>query len=203
MVHNIHLDSYRPAKILSASRKDLNYGHTMESFVSLLICLDAGEHGVPPTPNQSREQWRGQRRAGWGRLCHVIRGDCQGTVSCGVGRNDALGVCFCVPFALHCRTCWPLITPPRLICTLCQICREAEAAIFHQQLFEELRRLTPLSCDPTEVTAIGAVESSFKCCAGAIIVLTNSGRYTDQPSQRQKHILCSERPTNEHCFELS
>lgn len=60
--------------------------------------------------------------------------------------------------------------------TLCQICREAEAAIFHQQLFEELRRLTPLSSDPTEVTAIGAVESSFKCYAGAIIVLTTSGR---------------------------
>ncbi|KAF0045451.1 hypothetical protein F2P81_001980 [Scophthalmus maximus] len=57
-----------------------------------------------------------------------------------------------------------------------QICREAEAAIFHQQLFEELRRLTPLSSDPTEVTAIGAVESSFKSCAGAIIVLTTSGR---------------------------
>lgn len=57
-----------------------------------------------------------------------------------------------------------------------QICREAEGAIFHQQLFEELRRLTPLSSDPTEVTAIGAVESSFKCCAGAIIVLTTSGR---------------------------
>ncbi|KAI1885891.1 hypothetical protein AGOR_G00208430 [Albula goreensis] len=53
---------------------------------------------------------------------------------------------------------------------------EAEAAIFHQQLFEELRRLTPLSSDPTEVTAIGAVESSFKCCAGAIIVLTTTGR---------------------------
>ncbi|KAI4896887.1 hypothetical protein NFI96_031586 [Prochilodus magdalenae] len=57
-----------------------------------------------------------------------------------------------------------------------QICREAEAAIYHQQLFEELRRLTPLSLDPTEVTAIGAVESSFKCCAGAIIVLTTTGR---------------------------
>ncbi|XP_034030566.1 pyruvate kinase PKLR [Thalassophryne amazonica] len=56
------------------------------------------------------------------------------------------------------------------------ICREAEAAIFHQQLFEELRRLTLLSSDPTEITAIGAVESSFKCGAGAIIVLTTSGR---------------------------
>ncbi|XP_030042858.1 pyruvate kinase PKLR isoform X2 [Microcaecilia unicolor] len=56
------------------------------------------------------------------------------------------------------------------------IAREAEAAIYNQQLFEELRRVTPLSQDPTEVTAIGAVEASFKCCAGAIIVLTTSGR---------------------------
>ncbi|XP_061920047.1 pyruvate kinase PKM-like isoform X1 [Entelurus aequoreus] len=66
------------------------------------------------------------------------------------------------------------------------ICREAEAAIFHQQQFEELRRLTPLSSDPTEVTAIGAVESSFKCCAGAIIVLTTSGR--------SAHLLSRYRP---------
>ncbi|KAJ3597515.1 hypothetical protein NHX12_001038 [Muraenolepis orangiensis] len=66
------------------------------------------------------------------------------------------------------------------------ICREAEAAIFHQRLFEELRRLTPLSSDPTEVTAIGAVESSFKCCAGAIIVLTSTGR--------SAHLLSRYRP---------
>ncbi|KAI1234975.1 hypothetical protein IHE44_0002601, partial [Lamprotornis superbus] len=56
------------------------------------------------------------------------------------------------------------------------IAREAEAAIFHRQLFEELRRLTPLNCDPTEAAAVGAVEASFKCCSGAIIVLTKSGR---------------------------
>ncbi|KAM9294202.1 pyruvate kinase PKLR [Gastrophryne carolinensis] len=56
------------------------------------------------------------------------------------------------------------------------IAREAEAAIYNHQLFEELRRSTPLTQDPTEVTAIGAVEASFKCCAGAIIVLTTSGR---------------------------
>uniref|UniRef100_A0A8C5WA01 Pyruvate kinase n=1 Tax=Leptobrachium leishanense TaxID=445787 RepID=A0A8C5WA01_9ANUR len=56
------------------------------------------------------------------------------------------------------------------------IAREAEAAIYNHQLFEELRRVTPLTQDPTEVTAIGAVEASFKCCAGAIIVLTTSGR---------------------------
>lgn len=77
----------------------------------------------------------------------------------------------------------PSMPPP-----LAQICREAEAAIFHQQLFEELRRLTPLSSDPTEVTAIGAVESSFKCCAGAIIVLTTSGRCAYQTYYQQNKI---------------
>ncbi|XP_044532724.1 pyruvate kinase PKLR isoform X2 [Gracilinanus agilis] len=56
------------------------------------------------------------------------------------------------------------------------IAREAEAAVYHRQLFEELRRAVPLSRDPTEVTAIGAVEASFKCCAAAIIVLTTTGR---------------------------
>ncbi|XP_056300737.1 pyruvate kinase PKLR isoform X1 [Pseudoliparis swirei] len=66
--------------------------------------------------------------------------------------------------------------PVEAVAMMHLICREAEGAIFHQQLFEDLRRLTPLSSDPTEVTAIGAVESSFKCCAGAIIVLTTSGR---------------------------
>ncbi|XP_058015860.1 pyruvate kinase PKLR isoform X2 [Ahaetulla prasina] len=56
------------------------------------------------------------------------------------------------------------------------IAREAEAAMYHHQLFQELRRLTPLSQDPTEVTAVGAVEASFKCCAAAIVVLTATGR---------------------------
>lgn len=76
--------------------------------------------------------------------------------------------------------------PVKAVAMMHSICREAEAAIFHQQLFEELRRLTPLSSDPTEVTAIGAVESSFKCCAGAIIVITTSGR--------SAHLLSRYRP---------
>lgn len=57
-----------------------------------------------------------------------------------------------------------------------QIAREAEAAMFHRQMFEELRRLSHLTRDPTESVAIGAVEASFKCCASAIIVLTKTGR---------------------------
>nr|5X0I_A Chain A, Pyruvate kinase PKM [Homo sapiens]5X0I_B Chain B, Pyruvate kinase PKM [Homo sapiens]5X0I_C Chain C, Pyruvate kinase PKM [Homo sapiens]5X0I_D Chain D, Pyruvate kinase PKM [Homo sapiens] len=60
------------------------------------------------------------------------------------------------------------------------IAREAEAAIYHLQLFEELERLAPITSDPTEATAVGAVEASFKCCSGAIIVLTKSGRSAHQ-----------------------
>uniref|UniRef100_A0A8C6ULB2 Pyruvate kinase n=1 Tax=Neogobius melanostomus TaxID=47308 RepID=A0A8C6ULB2_9GOBI len=56
------------------------------------------------------------------------------------------------------------------------IAREAEAAMFHRQMFEELRRTSHLTRDPTESVAIGAVEASFKCCASAIIVLTKTGR---------------------------
>lgn len=66
--------------------------------------------------------------------------------------------------------------PVEAVSMMHSIAREAEAAVFHKQQFEELRRLTPLTSDPTEVTAIGAVEASFKSNAGAIIVLTTSGR---------------------------
>lgn len=49
--------------------------------------------------------------------------------------------------------------------------------MFHRQMFEELRRITHLTRDPTESVAIGTVEASFKCCASAIIVLTKTGRW--------------------------
>ncbi|KAF3688688.1 Pyruvate kinase PKM [Channa argus] len=66
------------------------------------------------------------------------------------------------------------------------IAREAEAAMFHRQMFEELRRISHLTRDPTETVAIGTVEASFKCCATAIIVLTKSGR--------SAHLLSRYRP---------
>ena len=60
--------------------------------------------------------------------------------------------------------------------TNCQICKEAECAIYHRQLFEELRMLTLKPTDITKTTAIAAVEASIESMATAIIVLTMSGR---------------------------
>uniref|UniRef100_A0A3B1JIH3 Pyruvate kinase n=1 Tax=Astyanax mexicanus TaxID=7994 RepID=A0A3B1JIH3_ASTMX len=76
--------------------------------------------------------------------------------------------------------------PVESVRTQHQIAREAEAAMFHRQVFEELRRITHLTRDPCESVAIGAVEASFKCCASGIIVLTKSGR--------SAHLLSKYRP---------
>ncbi|XP_066524098.1 pyruvate kinase M1/2b [Hoplias malabaricus] len=76
--------------------------------------------------------------------------------------------------------------PVESVRTQHQIAREAEAAMFHRQVFEELRRITHLTRDPCEAVAIGAVEASFKCCASAIIVLSKSGR--------SAHLLSKYRP---------
>uniref|UniRef100_A0A8C5E3B5 Pyruvate kinase n=1 Tax=Gouania willdenowi TaxID=441366 RepID=A0A8C5E3B5_GOUWI len=66
--------------------------------------------------------------------------------------------------------------PLEAVLTQHRIAREAEAAMFYRQMFEELRRTSHLTRDPTETVAIGTVEASFKCCASAIIVLTKTGR---------------------------
>uniref|UniRef100_A0A4W4GS66 Pyruvate kinase n=1 Tax=Electrophorus electricus TaxID=8005 RepID=A0A4W4GS66_ELEEL len=76
--------------------------------------------------------------------------------------------------------------PVEAVLTQHKIAREAEAAMFHRQVFEELRRTSHLTRDPCEAVAIGAVEASFKCCASAIIVLTKSGR--------SAHLLSRYRP---------
>ncbi|CAF95415.1 unnamed protein product, partial [Tetraodon nigroviridis] len=66
--------------------------------------------------------------------------------------------------------------PLEAVRTQHMIAREAEAATFHRQLFEELRRHSQLTRDPSEAVAVGAVEASFKCCASALVVLTKTGR---------------------------
>ncbi|XP_070410664.1 pyruvate kinase PKM isoform X2 [Nothobranchius furzeri] len=76
--------------------------------------------------------------------------------------------------------------PLEAVRTQHMIAREAEAATFHRQLFEELRRSSYLTRDPSEAVAVGAVEASFKSCASAIIILTKSGR--------SAHLLSRYRP---------
>ncbi|XP_058243255.1 pyruvate kinase PKM isoform X2 [Hemibagrus wyckioides] len=76
--------------------------------------------------------------------------------------------------------------PLEAVRTQHMIAREAEAAMFHRQVFEDLRRCTAYSTDPAEAIAIGAVEASFKILASAFIVLTGSGR--------SAHLLSRYRP---------
>ena len=66
--------------------------------------------------------------------------------------------------------------PLEAVKTMAKICREAEASVYHRQLFEELRTLTPMAADITRDTALAAVEASINCLAGCIIVCTTSGR---------------------------
>ncbi|KAF3832349.1 hypothetical protein F7725_026014 [Dissostichus mawsoni] len=60
--------------------------------------------------------------------------------------------------------------PLEAVQTQHKIAREAEAAMFHRQVFEDLRRSTPPCTDPAEAIAIGAVEASFKSLASAMII---------------------------------
>uniref|UniRef100_V9KKR6 Pyruvate kinase n=1 Tax=Callorhinchus milii TaxID=7868 RepID=V9KKR6_CALMI len=66
------------------------------------------------------------------------------------------------------------------------ISREAEAAMYHKQLFDELCQVSPLTHDITDTVAVGSVEASFKCSAAGIIVMTKTGR--------SAHLLSRYRP---------
>ena len=58
-----------------------------------------------------------------------------------------------------------------------KICLEAEAAMFHRVIYNELRDLTPTPTPTTTTTAIAAVDASFSQNCAAIICLTTTGRW--------------------------
>ncbi|XP_026820471.1 pyruvate kinase-like [Rhopalosiphum maidis] len=55
------------------------------------------------------------------------------------------------------------------------LCRQGEATIWENQLFNELNKKSKPKIDPAHAVSIGCVEVSFKCNAAAIIVITTSG----------------------------
>ena len=57
-----------------------------------------------------------------------------------------------------------------------KICLEAEAAMFHRVMFDELRKLTPTPTSTVQTTAIASVDASFQQNAAAILTLTTTGR---------------------------
>lgn len=66
--------------------------------------------------------------------------------------------------------------PLECVATMANISREAEAVLYHGQLFIDLCRLVVTPTDSTHTVAIAAVDASVKCQAKAIIVITTSGR---------------------------
>lgn len=66
--------------------------------------------------------------------------------------------------------------PLECIETMAKTQMEAEAAIWHKNLFRDLTSLQPAPIDATHSCAISAVEASSKTIASAIICLTTSGR---------------------------
>lgn len=66
--------------------------------------------------------------------------------------------------------------PLECVQTMANICKEAEAAIWHNQLFSDLSIKVLPPIDATHSVAIAAVEAAAKALASAILVITTSGR---------------------------
>ncbi|VDK27886.1 unnamed protein product [Gongylonema pulchrum] len=57
-----------------------------------------------------------------------------------------------------------------------QICKEAEAAVYHMRFFEELLHVTPKPTDIAHTIAIAATSAATSCKASAMILVTTTGR---------------------------
>ncbi|CAG0893946.1 unnamed protein product [Darwinula stevensoni] len=66
--------------------------------------------------------------------------------------------------------------PVPCVQTMVNICREAEATIWHKQNFVELSNYVPSPIDATHSIAIASVKASYNCLAAAIIIITTTGR---------------------------
>lgn len=76
--------------------------------------------------------------------------------------------------------------PLECVRTMANICKEAEAVIWQNQLFADLSSKVVPPIDATHAVAIASVEASAKCLASAIIVITTSGR--------SAHLIAKYRP---------
>jgi len=66
--------------------------------------------------------------------------------------------------------------PVEAVTMMNKIANDAESATFNEQYFSDIRGLTGISKDMTEITGISVVEASFKCNASCIVVLTRTGK---------------------------
>ncbi|EJW81410.1 pyruvate kinase, partial [Wuchereria bancrofti] len=64
-----------------------------------------------------------------------------------------------------------------------QICKEAEAAVYHTRFFEELLHATPKPTDIAHTVAIAATSAAASCHASAMILVTTTGRSADLVSR--------------------
>ena len=67
--------------------------------------------------------------------------------------------------------------PVEAVHIMASVCREAEVAMFHRMVFNEIRDNTPTPTETGETIAIAAVNAAYSQNAGAIICLTTTGRY--------------------------
>jgi pyruvate kinase len=66
--------------------------------------------------------------------------------------------------------------PLECVRTMANICKEAEAALWHTQLLNDLVANVKPPLDTAHSIAIASVEASHKCMAAAFIVITTTGR---------------------------